>query len=352
MSMLRNARSLVAASGFLSAALISSALAQPATPAKPAAPATTAAPAASTSTTSAATPTFRSTGVPQRDTLIKMMRPTTIEFKEQRLEEVMNFIIELTGADIEIMWSDDKNSSGLEKDTQINLKSSNLTALVLLERVLEKAAAGGGTISPNSWQFTESGTLQVGPKERLNAYRRVEMYPINDLLQDLPDYTQAPEFDLQSVLQNRGGRGGGGGGSQSPFRDNNQGQTTPKKPMDERAEDLKKILIGLVETEQWQDNGGSGASIQYYQGQFLVNAPDYVHRQLNGYPYWPASATRTSTVGGRRYVSLGMDSSIAKIKGFTNYPITAVVGGQLVPSAPPGGGGQTAPATRPPKGGG
>src|SRR6185295_2710283 len=285
--------------------------------------------------------------------LIKMMRPTTIEFKEQRLEEVLNFIIELTGADVEVMWGDDKNTTGLEKETQINLKATNVSALVLLERVLDKAGGGSGTANSNGWQMTESGTLQVGPKERLNAYRRVELYPISDLLQDLPDYTNAPDFDLQSVLQNRGGRGGGGGGSQSPFRDNNSQGKGPTKPMEERAEDLKKILIGLVETEQWQDNGGSGASIQYYQGQFLVNAPDYVHRQLNGYPYWPANATRVASVGGRRYVSLGMDSSIAKLKGFTQSPITAVVGGQLVPSGgPPSGGGQVVTGNRPPKGGG
>lgn len=295
--------------------------------------------------TSTATPAAKSSGIPQRDTLVRMMRPVSnVEFADQRLEDVMKFIITVTGADIEVMWGGDASGKeGLDKEQQITLKFIRGTALQLLERVLDKTQTESGT-NGHAWQMTESGAMQVGPKPRLNAYRRVVVYSITDLIQDIPDYTNAPEFDLQSVLQNSGQ--GGGGGGQSPFRANQQ-QRQDRRPFAERANELRKILTGLVEPEQWTDNGGESSTMQYFQGSFIVNAPDYVHRGLDGYPYWPATATKVTTQGGRRYVSLGVDTAISKLRGFENQPITGVASG--VPAG--GGGGSGRPPTDPPGGG-
>src|SRR5204862_5025617 len=123
----------------------------------------------------------RSTGIPQRDTLVRMTRPVTIEFKEHRLEDVMRFITEVTGADIEPIWTDDKNSIGLDKDLPVSLKFERGTALDLLEKVLDKSQSDS-TGKGNSWQLGDSGTLQVGPKDRLNKFKYVKLYSIADLL--------------------------------------------------------------------------------------------------------------------------------------------------------------------------
>jgi hypothetical protein len=108
-----------------------------------------------------------------------------------------------------------------------------------------------------------------------------------------------------------------------------------------------RLITQLVEQEEWVDNGGEGGTIRYYNGNLLVNAPDYMHRQINGYSYWPSYTARR--VGGQRYVSLNMDSSIGTVDGFVDWPITAVTpGGELVPSGP---GGSKAPGTAPKPGG-
>ncbi|MDX2132266.1 MAG: hypothetical protein SFY69_09450 [Planctomycetota bacterium] len=284
----------------------------------------------------------RSTGSPQRDTLVKVMRQVEIEFTDTRLEDVMRYIAEISQADIDVFWMDDRNSVGLDKEMLITLKVRNATTLALIEKVLERASAdqpGGST-----WQMSESGTLQIGPKDRLNKYKRVELYNVQDLLLELPDWNEVPDFDLQSVLQNTGQ----GGGGQSPFQENNEGNGPTKRPYEDRLNDLISLLTTLVEPEQWVDNGGDGASLRGFQGNLIVNAPDYVHRQINGYPYWPATATRVAQVKGRRWVTLGVDSSIAKIAGFTNVPVTAVTGsGEIVTSNPGGPGGSTAPGGKP-----
>jgi hypothetical protein len=299
------------------------------------------------STPPAPQPAPASTGIPARDTLLRMMRPVSgIEFKDQRLEDVMTFIATLTDADLEVLWLDDKSAAGLDKDATITFKFTQGSALALLEKTLEKASADAAPGSASTWQLSESGAMQVGPRERLNAFRRLKIYPVRDLLIDYPNFTNAPEFDLQAALQSRKG----GGGGQSPFRDTGRGQQNQNQnTIEQRMEDFKKLLTTLVETEQWQDNGGSGASIQYFQGTFLINAPDYVHRAIDGYEWWPAEGTRVAIADGRRWVSLSLNAANAKIDGVRQTPVTAAVPGRgLVPSNNPGGGngggGATAPA--------
>ncbi len=277
----------------------------------------------------------RSTGDARKDTMLRMMKPVTIEFKDQRLEEVMNFIATLTNADMEVMWLDDRSSVGLDKDQTITLKFTKGSALQLLEKVLEKSTddlSNGGT----TWQMSTSGTLQVGPKERLNTWKRTKVYPVTDLMAEVPNFTNVPEFDLQQALQSRG-RGGGGGG-QSPFRQNQQNNEDQRRALQEKLDDLKRLVTELVEREQWVDNGGSGASIQYFQGAFLVNAPDYVHRGLDGYDWWPSEGTTSSTTNGRRYVSLSLDSVTAQTTDIRKVPVTGTAGGA-------GGGGGTGPGS-------
>jgi hypothetical protein len=291
-----------------------------------------------------ATPVVRSTGDARRDTMIRMMKPVTAEFKEQRLEDVMTYIIALTQADLEVLWLDEHSSAGLDKDKLVTLKFTNGSALSLLEKVLEKVTddiGGGG----NTWQMSESGAMQIGPRERLNVWKRTKVYPVSDLLTEVPNFTNAPEFDLQQALQSK--RGGGGG--QAPFRQNNATNQQNGRPLQDRMDELRKIITELVEREQWVDNGGSGASIQYFQGAFLISAPDYVHRGVDGYDWWPSENTTMSTVSGRRYVSLSIDSAIATSGGIRKIPVTGVAGGASGgggvggPQGPGGGGGSTVP---------
>ena len=270
----------------------------------------------------------------KRDNLSKMMRQVPdVDFRDLRLEDVLSFITDITGAEIEPLWIDDRTVDGLDKDALITLKVKRVSALRLLEMVLEKAGDASAVYSGgNSWQMTDWGAIECGPKELLAKHMRLEVYPINDLLWQVPDYDESPTIDLQSVLQSSQG-----GGGQSPFQ-NDQQQDIDRRPAEERANDVIDILEALVEPESWLSGGGT-ASIRYFQGNLLVRAPDYVHRQLGGYPWWPAAQTSASVVNGRRYVSIGVDTGISTVDDLVNQPVTGVVGGGGSGGPPPGGGG-------------
>lgn len=293
-------------------------------------------------------PTVRPSNNPSRDTLMKMQRPIGIDLNETRLEDVMKYIAETTQAPLESLWKSDKEE-GIEKDALITMSVKDMPALMFLEKVLQKVAAESG--NDCSWQLTDLGVLQVGTKERLNKFKRIEIYDINDLLFEMPVYDNAPEIDLQQVLQNSGGGGrgrGGGGGGQSPFRDNQQRNREQQKTKEDRANDIVRLITTFVEQPQWSDNGGEGGTIRYYQGHIIVEAPDYMQRGVAGYPWWPQ--TRAGVVGSKRYVSLNMDTSISKLAGLVPFPVTGTAGGGG--GAGPGGGGGGGGSVTPAPGGG
>lgn len=267
---------------------------------------------------------------PKRETLAKMMKPVTINFEETRLQDAIEMIRTETGADMEIFWLDASDSVGLDKDKPVTIKAASITALDALERILEKTVGDSGE---NGWQLGSSGELQIGPKERLNKFKRVELYDISDLLIEVPVYDQVPEIDLQTSLQ------ASQGGGQSPFRDDQQQQTQPgerERRKRELADEVIQLITEIVEPTQWEANGGQAASIRYLQGQIIVSAPDYVHRALGGYPFWPRASTSVAKVEGRRYVTLGVDPSISTVDGFGQSEASAVAGGQIIQSGPGG----------------
>lgn len=258
----------------------------------------------------------------KRQTLMRLMRRVTVDLQDHRLEDVVQFIADVTQADITPLWIDDRNSVGLDPEAMITLNARDITALQLLEMVLDKLAvdrfSGGST-----WQFTKYGAFEFGPKERLNRRRQVEIYDINDMLMDVPDYDNAPEFDLNTVFQMGGQQGGGGGGGgQSPFQD--RGTDIERRSREDKIQDVIDLLITTVEPEQWLDNGGEAATVRELRGSLFINAPDYIHRQINGYPWWPARAQSVRYSEGRRYVTLDGSYDFAEAGLETTIEIEAV----------------------------
>jgi len=267
---------------------------------------------------------------PARETLERMAQRITLEVEDVPLKDVFDFFRRVTGADLEPIYTNSRYQA-LDPEQFITINARNRPALDVLEQVLERASDG---FTLHTWQMTRYGSMQIGPKELLNKRRRVQIYDINDMLMVVPNFPDAPVIDLDSVLQQS--QGGGGGGGQSPFQ-MNEGNEEDRLTRAERAQAIIEIIIAIVEPEQWQDNGGDGGFIRYHEGTLIINAPDYMHRQLVGYSYWPNKTVRM--VEGRRYVSLNMDTSISTVDGFATERIRGTAGGRGTPGGPPPGGG-------------
>jgi hypothetical protein len=218
---------------------------------------------------------------PRVRTLRKMMRPVTVEFDNVRLEEALAFFQELTGAEFDVFYLNDRTTSGLDPDREVSLSVENTLAIDALERLLEEAS--DDEFDEATWQLSRDGYLEVSTRSRLNRRAYVRTYYVDDLLFVIPDNADAPELDIDSVL---GGQGGGGG--QSPFTDDDdENDEEFLEGYEETLEQLTDLIREAIEPEQWRANGGEGGSIRIFRRTMVVRAPDYMHRQLDGYDWLP-----------------------------------------------------------------
>jgi len=233
----------------------------------------------------------------KRDALVALSKPITLDVSDQPIEDIFNFIADVTGADLyPIYLTDNVTSNGMDPATEVTMKVDNIPALVVLERVLLRTQRIEGTGDEYTWQFTETGTIEFGPKLELNRNQRVELYDIADLLFIVPDFNTAPNFNLQTAVSSA--NSGGGGGGQSPFTGGNQ-RTTVDSTAD-RSKEISELIQSTIEPDQWAGLGGDGAAMTSYGTSLVVTAPDYIHRQIVGYSFWPSQLQQVRKVDGKR----------------------------------------------------
>ena len=297
----------------------------------------------------------------------------SVQFNQTPLRDAMKYIETVLGVNMVVRYNDDRNSdgSGLDPEAPITLTTENTPAINVIELML----AQQGDSDPSTWQLRE-GYIEIGTKERLSApnAREIRYYPIRDLLFEPPNFENAPELDLDEALnqaQNNGGGGsgggggfggggggggsGGGGGGSSGSIFGESGDDPERITETEKAQQVIDLITETIEPDAWDTAGGEYASIRYYQGTLIIRAPDYIHRQIGGYPFAtrPINTAAVKTPGAR-YVTFTVPVSNVDIDGIrVTPPFTGAAGGsgsaELPDAKPKSGSGSKAPSTPAPK---
>ncbi|MEE2972326.1 MAG: hypothetical protein VX672_04305 [Planctomycetota bacterium] len=295
-----------------------------------------------------------------------LYKDISVDFDETPARDAFDYIKSLLGQDIVVRYNDGRSGLGIDPETPITLKVQAQPALTIIERMLEQC----GEFDPCTWQLRK-GFIEIGTKERLSvpAARVLRMYPIKDLLFEVPMFDNAPEFDLNSSLSQGsggggggggyggggggggfggggggggggagGGAGGGGGGGGAPFGE--PGEEPERLTEDEKVQQIVDIILDTIEPDSWLDNGGEAASIRYYEGVLIIRAPDFIQRQIGGYPFAPSrraapsgrprAAAGSSSAEGpivdRRYVTFTAPISIIENVSFGRSRVTGAAG--------------------------
>ena len=264
----------------------------------------------------------------------------SVQFEEMPLRDVINYLQTTLGVTLVARYNDDRTGIGLDPEAPITLNVSNKPALTVLEMVLEQAAED----TDSTWQLRD-GFVEVGTKERLGAAgaREIRYYPIRDLLFEPPMFDNAPELDLDAALnqgQNSGGSGsggggggfggGGGGGSGSGGGGGalftNTGGEIERATEADKVQAIIDLITETVEPDAWDVAGGEYATIRYHSGVLIIRAPDYIHRQIGGYPFAirPAGSPIVMGSGSKRYVTF--TGSISNVQ-VTDLRTAEAVGG-------------------------
>jgi uncharacterized membrane protein YgcG len=208
-----------------------------------------------------------------------------IKFDGRSLEECIDFIRDITDANIVVNWKA-LEGAGVTKDTLVNLKLRNVTLKKALTLILSEAAAGNGVTYDVS-----DGVIEITTTELANQKMYTRVYPVGDLLMEIPNFDNAPNFSLdQNQASGKGGGGGtggggGGGGGGGLFgggNGGNQGNEKDKGPTkEERAEELLGLIREVIYPDIWRENGGT-ASIRMFRDNLVVTAPRKVHEAIGG----------------------------------------------------------------------
>jgi hypothetical protein len=208
-----------------------------------------------------------------------------VRFSGVALTDAVDFLRDVSGANLVVNWKA-LEEAGITKDTQLNIRLRGVTLKKALNMVL--AEAGGGD---KLTYDVDEGVIQVTTRELADEKMITRVYPVQDLLMEVPDFTDAPDFSLNTTSnnqsQNPGGANGGGGTSGQHTNELFGGSgTSTKKEEDlktraERAQDLLDMIRAVIYPDVWQENGGK-AAIRMWNGNLIVTAPRSVQEALGG----------------------------------------------------------------------
>jgi len=167
---------------------------------------------------------------------------------------------------------------GVGKDAQVNVKLRTVTLRKVLDLVLNEAGAGSALT-----YYVDQGVIEVTTREIADKEQFTRVYPIQDLIVDVPDFA-GPDLNITNNNSGGGGRGGGGGGGSNLFGGgSSSGGSNDEKIMTrtERADALIEVITSTIQPDVWQTNGGT-AAIRFFNGSLIVTAPRSVHEALGG----------------------------------------------------------------------
>ena len=196
----------------------------------------------------------------------------TVDFSSVTLNDALDFVRDVSGANLHVDWKA-LETAGIGKDVPVNLRLRNVQLRKALTLVLREAG-GGDTLT----FYVDGGVIEITTREVADKQLFTKVYPVEDLLVEVPDF-QGPDFNLEQ--NNSGGRGGGGSG-QSILQSNTTDQDKQNtKTRAERAQELIDVITSTIDPDIWQQNGGT-AAIRFFNGSLIVTAPRSVHEALGG----------------------------------------------------------------------
>jgi hypothetical protein len=203
-----------------------------------------------------------------------------VKFDGVSLSDAIDFLRDVSGANITVNWKA-LEGSGVSKDATLNLKLRSISLRRALDLMLGETG-GSGKIG-----FTyDDNVIEITTQELIDSRMYTKIYPVQDLIMEIPDFTDAPNFNLSSNTQaNQAGTGGGGSSSSSTslFTGNtgNSNNSKSGKTTTERANDLMDLIRSTVQPDCWVENGGK-AAIHFFNGNLIITAPRSVLEAIGG----------------------------------------------------------------------
>jgi general secretion pathway protein D len=194
--------------------------------------------------------------------------------------DVVDFLRDITGANIFVNWRA-LEAAGIDRNAPVTARLRDVKFSKALSTILSDV--GGGTVKLG--YTIDEGVITISTEEDLSKNTLTRVYDIRDLIIEVPDFSQAPTFNLQNQTNQTSGQGGGGGGGQSLFGGGSGGgnnDTTNQRTRQQLVEDITKLITETVAPDSWRDAGGTVGSVRELSGQLIVTQTPENQRLLQG----------------------------------------------------------------------
>jgi len=193
-----------------------------------------------------------------------------VKFDNVSISDAIDFLRDVSAANIHVNWRA-LEEVGVGKDTTVNVRLRSVSLRKILSMVLNEA--GTGNILT---YYIDDNVIEVTTREIADKQLITKIYPVDDLIMEVPDFI-GPDFQINQA-SSAGGGGGGGSSLVSGGTNDNQQVVTRA----ERAQALVDTIQTIIQPEIWNINGGT-AAIRFWNGSLIVTAPRSVHEALGGY---------------------------------------------------------------------
>ncbi len=199
------------------------------------------------------------------------------------LRQAIAYLRNTTEANIFVNWNALQNA-GVSPNTPINLELRDVAVHKILSIILQQ-------VSPQTTlvYFVSDNVLTITTRSDANLHMVTRVYPVDDLVMTVPNFTNAPTFNLQSATQNStaqvsasGGGGLGSAGGQDLFQGNNtMAQSAAQTSSTRRGKQLVRLIEETIHPNIWVHGGGQ-ANIMYFNRSLVVTAPVYIQELVGG----------------------------------------------------------------------
>jgi general secretion pathway protein D len=199
-----------------------------------------------------------------------------VNFEDHPFDQVMGFLTDVNDMNIAVDWEDLRNH-GVDRDKPITIRLRDVPLRTVLTEVLGQA---GGDVPLN--YSVGDGLLRIATKEKLDREKHIVVYDIRDLIVDIPQFANAPRFDLGGQPAGGGDLPGGRGDSifgSQPGYGADDGEQGSNRRNDAIVEEIMDIVRQTVEPDSWRETGTGDGALRELNGQLIVYNTSEAHQQ-------------------------------------------------------------------------
>lgn len=270
---------------------------------------------------------------PDNVLLSALEKPVPVDFNHDPFDQVIERLADAHHLNIIVNWND-LQRAGVERNVPIDLSLPNDISLQrAITEVLEQAGAG---LTKVGYDVAE-GTIRIATRQTLDKDTYTAVYDINDLLQEIPVFNDAPLTDLTQINQ-RSTPTTAPKDAPRPWSDNNGDDDDEENHDPERLSRVHSIINLIQDTvspESWRERGGSVGTINEINGQLVITQNSAAQRQIADLfgklreqrAVQIAVEARFITVSSHYLEELGLDLDVVLNQGNAGYDYVPGAGG-------------------------